>query len=184
MRRFVPIPAALIAILLSLSACGARSELYATGQDSGESFDAVVRSDHIGPCWPLASHYGDYQGRWQGIVNCLEEKHPSEGTLRFQSRVEDDGSLYVEGDFSGIFSNGEILTSRVAGHLACSGAVQVDLKDIEVGHAQVGSAVSGWLRGWAFSDHPRRFSGTWRIDQWEPLCLGAGRWQAMAVDVR
>lgn len=166
-----------LALALLCAACGAR-----TGFERGDELAADAGTDTLAPCAPLHQRQGSYRGSWQGVVNCLVEKHPTEGTLSFTlaSALPQQDGLRVDGNFVGTFSNGLSLKSRISGWLGCSGQVQVDLVDISVGHSGV-SQLSGWLRGWAFSSTQsttRRVGGSWRIDQWDPLCIGAGSWQA------
>lgn len=160
-----------------LAACGARTA-FVVGDEP--TTDAGI--DALAPCAPLAPRQGSYEGSWQGVVNCLVEKHPTEGTLSFtlSSALPQQDGLRVDGNFVGTFSNGLSLKSRISGSLGCSGQLQVDLVDITVGKSGV-SQLRGWLRGWVFSttqSTTRRVSGSWRIDQWDPLCIGAGSWQA------
>lgn len=184
-RRLALLLSSLALLALLLAACGARTALDPGDSGAaGDGWGAFDRGADLGlPCAPLVGRRGNYRGTWRGIVNCLVEKHPTEGTLSFalssKGAPAEDG-LRVSGHFSGTFSNGLSLQSRVVGQVACSGQPRVDLVDITVGNAQV-AQVTGWLRNWIFSPpngSAFQVSGTWRIDLWEPLCIGAGTWVA------
>lgn len=164
---------ALCLLVLAVVGCGAKSALHGELQRS----DGAPQ-DSVAPCAALAAFVGSFAGGWSGVVNCLEEKHASQGTLAFVGRPDAAGNVRIDGSFRGTFFNGKALRSRIAGVLHCVQGPTVDLVDISVGQAQVGQTLSGWLRGWSATQQGRVLTGSWRVDQWDPLCIGAGSWQA------
>jgi hypothetical protein len=165
-----------VVILIVLVGCGAKSAVH------GEAFDAGL-PDSWAPCKALTGFVGRFAGAWSGVVNCLEEKHPSQGTLTFEGQADQLGNVRIDGTFGGTFSNGKALRSRVSGLLHCTSSPSVDLVQISVGQAQVGQKLTGWLRGWSVSQAGAP-QGSWRVDQWDPLCIGAGSWQAQRLPAR
>ncbi len=171
---------ALCVLVLTMVGCGAKSALVV----ERERGDASLVDGLTPPCASLQRFIGRFAGAWSGVVNCLEEKHASLGTLAFEGQPDEQGTIRINGNFRGTFFNGKALRSRIFGVLHCLDGPTVDLVEIAVGQAQVGQALRGWLRGWSVSNQGHTLSGTWRVDQWDPLCIGAGSWQTRAVGER
>ena len=167
MIEAMPSHLTLISCLLLLTACGARSRPHRGARDGSVSAET--------PCPALRGIVGRYEGSWLGVVNCLEEKHPSSGQLSFRTHVEGAG-LRLRGTFTGTFSNGQALKSTINGVVPCGGATQIDLEKITVGTAHT-AKLTGWLKGFVPAAY-ENLTGTWRVDQWKPLCIGAGSWKA------